>query len=68
MKAFPNVTGEKGMDLRDYFAAVALQGMLSIRRTHKALGRGILTEQQIAVSCYQWADDMMEARKNDTDK
>ncbi len=24
MKAFPNMTGEKGMDLRDYFAAKAM--------------------------------------------
>jgi hypothetical protein len=28
MKAFPNVTNEKGMDLRDYFAAKAMQAMI----------------------------------------
>ena len=28
MKAFPNVTNEKGMDLRDYFAAKAMQALI----------------------------------------
>ena len=29
MKAFPNVTGEKGMDLRDYFAAQAIPAVMA---------------------------------------
>lgn len=28
MKAFPNMTNERGMDLRDYFAAKAMQAMI----------------------------------------
>ena len=29
MKAFPTVSGQTGMDLRDYFAAKAMQGIIS---------------------------------------
>ena len=28
MKAFPNLTGQSGMDLRDYFATAAMQAMI----------------------------------------
>jgi hypothetical protein len=28
MKAFPNMTGQQGMDLRDYFAAQAMQALI----------------------------------------
>jgi len=28
MKAFPNMTNQQGMDLRDYFAAKAMEGLI----------------------------------------
>ena len=59
MKAFPNVTSEKGMDLRDYFAAKAMQGMLSNPAT---LSSGFFHGDNIDV-CYQIADEMMKARE-----
>jgi hypothetical protein len=67
MKAFPstepiygdNIVGVKqstGMDLRDYFAAKAMQAMLVNRNEAVYL-------QEMPKICYQWADAMMEARK-----
>lgn len=63
MKAFPWHEGfekEAGMDLRDYFAAKALQGVIS------ALGRefaAVPDYLDISRECYKFADAMMEARK-----
>jgi hypothetical protein len=69
MKAFPNgiitnkdgliVGGQDGMDLRDYFAAKAMQGMFANSAT-KQVER---TDLPIfAKVCYEMADAMMEAR------
>ncbi len=70
MKAFPTPTfsinnearvtainGEGGMELRDYFAAQALQALI-IRegKDHN----GIINE--ITTTAYQYADDMMKER------
>ena len=62
MKAFPNLDFHKlnqGMELRDYFAAKALNGLINYSpepEEHKL----------IAELCYQLADAMMKAReKND---
>ena len=66
MKAFPstepiygdNIVGVKqstGMDLRDYFAAKAMQAMLVNRNEAVYL-------QEMPKICYQWADAMMKAR------
>ena len=66
MKAFPstepiygdNIIGVKqstGMDLRDYFAAKAMQAMLVNRNEASYL-------QSMPKICYQWADAMMKAR------
>lgn len=55
MKAFPNHRSE-GMDLRDYFAAKALNGLINYSpepEEHKL----------IAELCYQLADAMMKARE-----
>jgi hypothetical protein len=63
MKAFPNMTGEKGMDLRDYFATHVMQGIVS--------NSSFETPEQLinaSVVAYMVADAMMEARENDTDK
>jgi len=67
MKAFPssepiyqdNVIGVKqstGMDLRDYFAAKAMQGIVD-----SSVDAGLETTQ-IADSAYRIADAMMKAR------
>ena len=69
MKAFPTPTfsindearvtavgGEGGMDLRDYFAAQAMQGLLSD-------GVGSLSDEELADWAYKLADAMMKARK-----
>jgi len=57
MKAFPTVSGQTGMDLRDYFAAAAMQGVLA----------GMEKGQELQVPlvptiAYKIADLMMEAR------
>lgn len=72
MKAFPIVIDretqianntnygiqEEGMDLRDYFAAKAMQGIVD-----SSVDSGLETIQ-IAESAYLIADAMMEAREN----
>jgi len=64
-KAFPNEgfggwgSPEEGMDLRDYFAAKAMQGMFANSAT-KQVER---TDLPIfAKFCYEMADAMIEAR------
>ena len=68
MKAFPstepiyrdNIVGVKestGMDLRDYFAAKALQGLLTTVKDEQWL------PQEVAEVCYEVADSMMKARE-----
>ncbi len=60
MKAFPitsNYEENNGMDLRDYFAAKAMQGIVD-----SSVEAGLETTQ-IADSAYRIADAMMEARK-----
>jgi hypothetical protein len=56
MKAFPNMTGQQGMDLRDYFAAKAMQGLMadSTRDNYP---------EEHAAYAYELADAMMETRK-----
>jgi hypothetical protein len=48
---------EQGMDLRDYFAAKAMQGIVD-----SSIESGLETTQ-IADSAYRIADAMMKARK-----
>ena len=67
MKAFPSKNApyyinedgasahQSGMDLRDYFAAKAMQAMLVNRNEASYL-------QSMPKICYQWADAMMKAR------
>jgi hypothetical protein len=66
MKAFPNMTGEQGMSLRDYFAANALQGLLANPKlANQILKEGGAFGGWIEKAAYGWADAMMEAKKND---
>ena len=64
--AFPlsEDTFERGMDLRDYFAAKALQGLLSAEvngwiETHETYEFYL---KDLVTSAYKMADAMMEAR------
>jgi hypothetical protein len=57
--AFPDGLGKKGMTLRDYFAAKAMQGLLA----------GLLADgqdlkwDQVAIDSYRQADAMLKARE-----
>jgi len=56
MKAFPNPnnTDQEGMDLRDYFAAMALQGLIAGQSTNSCA--------TAAYRAYSFANAMMEVR------
>ena len=58
MKAFPNLVGQLGMDLRDYFAAKAMQGLLS--GMQKGQEAQVLL---VPIAAYKIADAMMKARE-----
>lgn len=64
MKAFPHkvMSAEQGqgMDLRDYFAAKAMQGYAA---STGVVGGNMPTDDDLARYSYQLADAMMEARK-----
>jgi hypothetical protein len=51
------IQGDSGMDLRDYFAAKAMEGMLL-----KHVITEINSRQKIAAAAYRMADSMLEAR------
>ncbi len=66
MKAFPTVTGAVGMDLRDYFAAAAMQGIIA------KYGMAVPDfdypdepgcDEEIARWAYSIAAEMMKARE-----
>lgn len=64
MKAFPvtdqhNANINEGMDLRDYFAAKAMQGIISFDANEVTPDN----VESFCVVCYLIADAMMEARK-----
>ena len=60
-KPIPNDVVEQGMDLRDYFAAQAMVGILNML---KGGNKGLITVQESSSKyAYEWADAMMEARK-----
>lgn len=61
--AFPGY-GEPGMTLRDYFAAKAMQGLLSNPKlSPEILKQGGAFGGWIESSAYGWADAMLEARE-----
>ena len=57
-KAFPNVfwREDDGMDLRDYFAAKAMQGFLATVKVN-------CPDDLIAIDAYNLADAMLKARE-----
>lgn len=50
---------EKGMDLRDYFAAKAMQGFISTMNPTTSMGGA---EDHLAVNSYNIADAMLKTR------
>ena len=75
MKAFPTPTfsinnearvtsvgGDGGMDLRDYFAAKAMQAIMGSDRYIGVIGVNNYT-QNLSKDAYRMADAMMEERK-----
>ena len=69
MKAYPFqhrhpttgvTTSSEGMDLRDYFAASALQGLLAY---HATSGRYAPPDDELARQSYKAADAMLEERE-----
>ena len=60
MKAFPkaHVSSQSGMDLRDYFAAEAMKGLIV-----KSLNDASLTQDRIVPLAYTMADKMMAERE-----
>lgn len=57
MKAFPTRNAEEGMDLRDYFAAKAMQALLRNDPNDQ------LTDYAISSAAYDMANAMMKARE-----
>ena len=55
--------GHKGMTLRDYFAAKAMQGQLSIFENVTALAREQIKLEDVCIASYEVADAMMKARE-----
>jgi len=57
-------TNSRGMTLRDYFAAKALQGLLANPKLQPEIVKhGGAFGGWIETSAYGWADAMLEARK-----
>jgi len=53
----------EGMTLRDYFAAKAMQGQLSIRENLIALAREQIKLEDVCLDSYAVADAMLKARE-----
>jgi hypothetical protein len=49
------IKGNKGMTLRDYFAAKAMQSLITVQFQTK--------QAQSAETAYEWADAMLKARQ-----
>jgi hypothetical protein len=50
-------------DLRDMFAAKAMQGMMADIESHIIYGNSRTAEQDVALSSYKMADEMLAARE-----
>ncbi len=61
--AFPrsNAPNQPGMELRDYFAAAALQGMLASYADGQPMPKD---NSALAISSYSFADAMLKARQS----
>ena len=75
MKAFPSKNApyyigyegaslhQAGMDLRDYFAAKAMQADISNYTNSHQFGKDFWTTENVAKRAYNMADAMMKARE-----
>ena len=68
MKAFPTVTGSTGMELRDYFAAKAMQSIVSKYGDEPPYldlmdDDDDVADNAIAQWAYELADAMLKARE-----
>ena len=61
LSAFPD-ENHRGMTLRDYFAAKAMQGQLSILQNVTALAREQIKLEDVCIASYEVADAMLKAR------
>lgn len=71
--AFPGSDSEyflndSGMELRDYFAAKALQGLWASHAHPEAGAPHLSSKPLMAQKCYEMADEMMKAREKATGK
>lgn len=67
MKAFPK-TGdmcEAGMDLRDYFAAKAMQALIPLLADQANISNGDERRKEVSMLAYKQADAMMKARRQE---
>lgn len=55
----PQLTMKGGISIRDYFAAAALQGLLSSIEPNQ-----LWSGEDVAVTCYRTADAMIKARED----
>lgn len=58
VKAFPNATGSQGMDMRDWFAGLAMQALIH----HFDFGTFRDDPMRVAMWAYDAADAMMKER------
>ena len=73
MKAFPRqpiyyaqtqtVDKQDGMDLRDYFAAKAMQELIHVYVNNSTIENGDARREHVAARAYEQADAMMKARE-----
>lgn len=52
-----------GMPLRDYFAAKAMQAMITSPQYHSLNGKALYDADHIVLAAYVFANKMLEARK-----
>ena len=57
------INHNQGMTLRDWFAGQALAGMLSMEGLQQKIGDRLLTLDDVAAAAYDYADRMIQARK-----
>jgi hypothetical protein len=70
MKAFPlkavnQFDDSEGMDLRDYFAAQAMQQLIMIFANDPTIDDSDVRREAVAAAAYAQADEMMKAREEE---
>ena len=66
--AFPfKGMNHRGMSLRDWFAGMALQGLLAAEAHPRSIGTTYELQEQIPEQAYKFADAMIAERNNQTE-